>query len=243
MKQVRLGVALSLLAAALLVLPARAATATADVYGLWVNQADTASDYALRPTPDLQKLHVFWSGTLTHSGLRGSFDGTINAAGDAYKGTFHVTEGSVVVDGTGTFLLSKIKQGGLPLIRVHLVSSTGTVTDFTLEIWMQQPHAGPGGKVTFEEYCPGGCNGQTAADYGGTAGSPDIAGAAKVTVVGSTKFKIKAGHATKIAIHLNKAGNKLLKKLGSFKVTIVVTLRKSGGLPKVTKLGTVTLHK
>jgi hypothetical protein len=243
MKRVRLGVAASLLAVALLALPARAVTAAADVYGLWVNQADTASDYALRPTPDLQKLHVFWSGTLTHSGLRGSFDGTINATGDAYNGTFHITEAGNVVDGTGTFLLSKIRQGGLPLIRVHLVSSTGTITNFTIEIWMQQPHPGPGGQVTLEEYCPGGCTGQSAADYGGSAANPDIAGAAKVTVVGSTKFAIKPHHRQKITIHLNTAGKTLLRKLGSFKVTIVVKLKKSGGLPKTTELGTVKLHK
>ena len=234
----------ALFAATLLVSAARAVT-TPDLYGLWVVTTDTASDYALRPSPDLRSLHVFWNGTQTHSALRGTFDGTLNATGDAYNGTFHVTEGSVVVDGTGVFALSKIKEFGLPLVHVHLVpNSGGGVSNFTLEVWFRQPHAVPGGSVTIEESCPGPspCNGAAAGESTGSAISPDIASVAKATILGSVKFKIRAGHGKKLTIHLNKAGRGLLAKRGALKLQIVVTLKTASG-PRVTKVGTVTVHR
>jgi hypothetical protein len=234
----------ALFAATVLVSPARAVTAP-DLYGLWVVTTDTASDYALRPSPDLRSLHVFWNGTQTHSALRGTFDGTVNATGNAYNGTFHVTEGSVAVDGTGVFALSKIKEFGLPLVHVHLVpNSGGGVSNFTLEVLFRQPHAVPGGSVTIDESCPGPspCNGAAAAEGSGSAISPDVARVAKATILGSVKFKIKPGHSKKLTIHLNKAGRKLLSKRGALKLRIVITLTRGSGR-RVTNVGTVTVHR
>lgn len=237
--------------------PSASAAAPPDLGGVWVNSADTASDYTIVVSSDHRSMKVSWRGIRTHSGLVGEFKGTLASTGDRYTGTFTVTEAGTTVIGTGTFAISSQRKGGYPLLNVKLTSSSGAVTLFRLEIWLALPHAvnsaTPGVAVPVDCAGSSACTGEATADaFGGTlqtvrlvAGEPGMpeAYAARTARVGVTKFTIKAGHAATIVVKLNRAGRTLLKKLGSLRVKVTVTLTKSGGLPHKANAGTVTLHK
>jgi FecR-like protein len=60
--------------------------------------------------PGLDQLHADWQGTGAHSQLHGSFDGTLNTAGDAYSGSLFITEGSTSTGGSMTFHIDSLTQ-------------------------------------------------------------------------------------------------------------------------------------
>jgi hypothetical protein len=244
-----------LLALTLLTAPARAATPP-DLSGIWLNSGDTASDYKLIASTDRQSLEVRWVGTGTHSDLRGVFNGTLNSAGTEYSGTFKVVEGSVTVNGTGTFAISSSQHDGFPFLDVTLQPDNGSAaTDLVLEIWLPQPRVDPSPKpaVDVQLNCtsPGSCVGTA---FLGPLGSNlrigTLAGASgartakgRGPIFGSAPFKIPAGKSKKLRVKLNKRGRALLAKRGSLKVQIAVTFTKAKGLAHNVTLGTVTLHK
>jgi hypothetical protein len=231
-----------LLALTLLVTPARAATAP-DLSGIWLNSGDTASDYKLVASPDRQTLEARWSGTGAHSELRGVFDGALNSAGTEYSGPFKVVEGSVTVNGTGTFAISSFKHDGYPFLDVKLQGDNGTVTDIVLEIWMPQPRVVPGplpaAAVQVNCDSPGSCFGTGFISPLGSQLRP----AARSPILGSAPFKIAAGKSKTLKIKLNKRGRAVLAKHGTLKVRIVVKFTKAKGLAHNVTLGTVTFHK
>lgn len=59
--------------------PAAAPTAPFLV-GTWVNQADTGSSYFVSQNYHRNDLYMSWAGAQTHSGLRGTFNGTLDSA-------------------------------------------------------------------------------------------------------------------------------------------------------------------
>jgi len=246
MRLSRFGVAItSGLLAASLIGPAAPAAAPPDLGGVWVNAADTASDYNIVVSPDRMSMRVSWRGVRTHSGLVGNFTGTLASAGDKYVGTFSVKEAGVTVNGTGTFGVSAIHKGGYPLLNVILTSSTGVKTLFKLEIWLALPHAAPGPTpgVAVPVSCDSSSDCTGYATGGLAAQNPFTVRLASTTTLGRVSFKVKAGHAATVVMRLNKTGRHLLNKHGSLRVTIVVTLTTAGGLPHKTNAGTVTLRK
>jgi hypothetical protein len=233
--------------------PATAVTAPF-LGGTWVNQADTASSYRVSQNYFRDKLYIDWFGTQTHSGLRGSFTGTLDGFGKAYNGTFHVEEGSTVVDGTGRVVISAVDFHGVPLLRFKLEPNGGSPTSLTLEILypdLKPPPVGPKAPVKVDVNCDGSssCSGDVAGDAGGNPDASD-SGSAGASVTASHKvrvayaaFKLGSGGSKVINLRLNKTGRNLLAKRGSLKVRIVITMNKSTGLPPRTVLGTVTFRK
>jgi hypothetical protein len=217
--------------------------------GTWVNSADPASSYQLVPSSDLKTMNMSWHGIGAHSSLVGTFTGALHGL-YRYQGTFQVTEGSVVVNGTGTVTVDSIgkKTAGYPPLSVRLLPDSGGETDITLEIWIANPEVIPNApKVEFDFNCPGTepCGGVDQGVYTGGAMSPDLGGAAagKQMIVAESHFMIQAGHTRKLVLSLNKLGRKLLAKHGSLRIRIRVTVNKSFGLPHATTVGTVTFHK
>jgi hypothetical protein len=234
-----------------LAVPSIVAATPPDLSGVWVNTADMQSDYNVVVSPDRTSMGVTWRGVRTHSGLAGSFKGTLASTGDRYNGAWTVTEAGTTVNGTGTFAISSQTTGKYPLLNVKLTSSSGGVTLFRLQIWLALPHAlpGPTPGVDVPVNCSGSsdCRGQATGDvYGSNPLAVRLgasAHAARATRVGSVAFRVKAGHSATIVLKLNKTGRAALSKHGTLQVRITVTLTASGGLPHKTNAGTVTLHK
>jgi hypothetical protein len=111
-------------------LAAGAGASPPSLTGSWQDKSAPAprSTWHLDASNGLQTLTGSWQGTLTHSGLHGAFQATLNGSGTAYSGTFHVTEASVVVDGTITITI--VSPGKISL-RLH--SNNGTTSSFSLE--------------------------------------------------------------------------------------------------------------
>ena len=208
--------------------------------GTWFNAANPASTYQLVPSSDLKTLNMTWHGIATHSGLFGSFTGTLQGQ-TVYKGTFQVTEGSVVVNGTGTVavdLLAKETVPGYRPLSVSLVSDTGSVTDITLQLYISNPEVIPNTpKVEFNFDCPGlqPCDGVFQGEYTG--------GAASLLIIGKSHFKIQGGHSRKLVLSLNKRGRSLLANHASIRVRIRVILSGSSKLQRATTIGTVTFRR
>ena len=111
-------------------LSAGAGASPPNLTGAWQDMSAPAprSTWHLHAGNGVQTLNGNWQGTLTHSGLHGTFQATLDASGTSYSGSFHVTEGSVVVDGTITItILSSDK------ISLTLHPSNGTSSSFNLE--------------------------------------------------------------------------------------------------------------
>jgi hypothetical protein len=248
---------LVLLVAAVDVSPVHATTP--NLSGFWVNSANTQSGYTLRESTDSSVLNAAWAGLPPHQTLQGHFKGTLDLAGDAYSGTFNVTEqgspGSppVSVSGSGTFALRSSFFASFPLIDVTLNPANGQPSTFRLEIFSALPLLRPDG-VTEEVTCPSQqpCTG--AVDFGELTGGamspfrPDAGSiarqaAAKNVNLGKTRFKLKPGKARQISVSLNKKGRKLLKKSGSLQVQVVIHMNKASGLPSLTSAGVVTFSK
>jgi hypothetical protein len=89
-------------AATCALLSAGAGASPPNLTGSWQDMSARAprSTWHLHATNDSQTLTGTWQGTLTHSGLHGSFHAVLDGSGSSYSGSFHVTEASVVVDGT-----------------------------------------------------------------------------------------------------------------------------------------------
>ena len=246
---------LVLLVAAVAVPPVRATTP--NLSGFWVNSANTASGYTLRESTDGSVLNASWAGLPPHQTLQGHFKGTLDIAGDAYDGTFGVTEqgsaGSppVSVSGSGTFALRSSFFASFPTIAVTLNADNGTTSTFTLELFSALPLVVPNG-VTEQVTCPSQqpCEGAVNMGvYTGGAqtvriGSGARPAAAKTFVIfGQTHFSLARGQHRKISVTLNKKGRKLLKKLGSLKVHVLIHVNASSGLPTTTQSGVVTIKK
>jgi hypothetical protein len=108
---------------------AGAQSSVPNISGAWVNQAapNSGPAWQLTVSNGLQTLNAVWSGAATHSGLRGTFTGTLMQRGGlpAYQGSFHVTEGSVVVDGAGSFTIDTPNQ-----ITIDLQPSSGNPSHY-----------------------------------------------------------------------------------------------------------------
>jgi hypothetical protein len=237
----QLGLTIAVTAAvALLTLAPAQASRPYFLAGTWFNAANPASTYQLVPSSDLKTLNMTWHGIATHSGLFGVFTGALHGL-TSYQGTFRVTEGTTVVNGTGTVtadLLGTPKVPGYPPLSVRLIPDSGAETDLTLEIYIANPEVIPNTpKVEFNFDCPGTqpCSGVTQGDYTGGAASP--------LIVARAHFKVKAGHSRKLVLSLNKTGRNLLAKRGSIRVRVRVILKGSSVLPHATTVGTVTFHK
>ena len=241
--------AIAALAAAVAVPPAGASTP--NLTGQWVNSANTASSYLLRESTDESVINANWAGLPPHQTLQGSFKGTLDTSGDAYEGTFNVTEGSVSVSGSGTFALRSSFFASYPTIEVTLHPDNGGQTsDFTLELFSALPLVRPDG-VTDVITNPSSEPASGAVDVGeslASNGSVRTGSAArrarrKAVILGVTRFTIAPRQSSKVSVTLNRKGRSLLKKRGSLTVQVVVHMNSGSGLPAVTKAGTVTIRK
>ena len=70
-----------------------------------------------------------------------------------------------------------------------------------------------------------------------------LAAAKTFVIFGQTHFSLARGQHRKISVTLNKKGRKLLKKLGSLKVHVLIHVNASSGLPTTTQSGVVTIKK
>jgi hypothetical protein len=106
------------------------ATAPPDVTGAWVNKATPTAGppWQLTTSNHGQTLDATWTGGAGHTGLHGSFHGSLTKhnGADAYTGTFHITEASTNVDGTATFTIDNPKQ-----IQIDIQPNGGTPTHYT----------------------------------------------------------------------------------------------------------------
>ena len=247
-RQVGLIAGLVLLVLAVAAPPVHAAPQ--NLSGFWVNSANTASGYTLRMSTDGSVLNASWAGLPPHQTLRGHFQGTLDAAGDAYNGRFNVTEQTVSVSGNGTFALRSSFFASFPKIDVTLNPDNGQQSDFTLEIFSALPLLVPHG-VTEEVTDPGTKPANGFVDFGDPigsqmrvdAGSIVRPAATKKTNFGRTFFKLKPGTSRRISVSLNAKGRRLLKKRGSLRLPVLVHMNKSSGLPTRTKAGVVTFRK
>jgi hypothetical protein len=103
---------------------AGAQSSVPNIGGAWVNQAapNSGPAWQLTVANGLQTLNAMWTGAATHSGLHGAFTGTLvqRSGASAYEGTFKVTEGEVIVEGTGTFTITTPNQ-----IKIDLIPTNG----------------------------------------------------------------------------------------------------------------------
>ena len=77
------------------------------------NQAPTAGPpWQLTASNGGQTLDAAWTGGAGHTGLHGTFHGSLAQASgaSAYTGTFTVTEAGTTVTGTGTFTIDNTNQ-------------------------------------------------------------------------------------------------------------------------------------
>jgi hypothetical protein len=215
--------------------------------GKWLNSNDPASSYQLVPSSDRKTLNMSWRGIGAHSGLVGTFTGTLQGQ-CGYRGTFHVTEGSTVVNGTGSIFPALGKTtAGYPPLEVRLSPDSGGESDITLEIFISNPEVIPNTpKAEFDLNCPGStpCRGEDFGDNNLSNASPDVAtsASAKQVIYAEARFSIKGGHSRKLVLSLNKTGRKALAKRGSLRMWIHVILTTGSG-PHKTTIGVVTFHK
>ena len=250
---------LALLAAALLVSPARGRTVP-DLSGVWINTRDNTSRFALFASADRTKLTASWHGGAgPHAGLVGSFTGTLNANGNKYTGPMQVSEaGNPPVSGTMTWTLNQLQVDfhfGYPQLDVTYQQANGVGGSFSLELWLLPARVAPSAKpaVEFEYNCPtmgSYCEGVAYGGSTGSAMSPDLPGtgaaaarAPRSTIVGSARFRVRGGRSARLGFALNKTGRRLLATRGSLGVRVQIRMNKSSGLPRVTDLGTVTFHR
>lgn len=85
-----------------------------DITGSWVNKQtpNVGPPWQLTTTNGGQTLDATWTGGTGHTGLHGSFHGTLTQANgsSAYTGTFHITEAGNTVNGTATFTIDNANQ-------------------------------------------------------------------------------------------------------------------------------------
>ena len=97
--------------------------------GSWVNQADTSSPpWQLTTSNQLQTLDATWTGGAGHSGLRGTFHGSLSQPNGeyAYTGNFTITEGSSTVTGTMYVVIDDVGK-----VEIYLQPSGGQVQHYT----------------------------------------------------------------------------------------------------------------
>ena len=90
-----------------------AATPPPDLTGLWQPRADKISPpWQLTTSNGGQTLSASWSGGDGHTGLRGTFTGTLDQSGttNVYRGTLHIIEGSLDVTGTMSFDITSANE-------------------------------------------------------------------------------------------------------------------------------------
>lgn len=230
---------LALLALAVLVSPARAATGE-DLSGQWLNAGYTLSSYQLHMSADRRTLSATWGADVGNiqEGLVGRFTGALNSSGTAFTGPMHVTVGSIRVSGSMTVTMSSQQKFGYPLLDVSYLQDNGVGANFVLEIWLMPPKLSPGShpSASFEFACPGprACRDTAEAQASGVGGSP---------TVGFVGFTIEPGRTRTIRVSLTRTGRALLAKRHALSVRLVVTaLEKSSPLPATAKLGPVTFH-
>jgi hypothetical protein len=247
-RALQLGLATALLAGVVLV-PTAPARTVPDLSGVWLVSGSEGS-YALVASADRRTLTANWRGVGPHSGLVGSFQGTLNADGTTYTGTLHVTEGGTIVTGTMTWYMDLVyARFGYPRLDVSYQSDNGTSGSFELDIFLLPARVSPSAKPAVEDEfdCPSMnyCTGRDYGTPGGSAMAPfrPAARAAAATIVGSSKFSVAPGKSKRIGFALNKTGLKLLAKNGTLRVRVRISLNKSSGLPATTNLGVVTFHK
>ena len=240
------------------VVPASQVRATTpNLSGFWV-VAGSPGGYTLRESKDSSVLDAGWAGVPPHQALQGHFQGTLDTAGDAYVGTFNVTEGAVAVSGNATFALESHFFANFPSIDVTLTPTSvspggfGGTSTFTLDIFAATPQILVPDGVTDEVTCPSTkpCDGvvNMGVSSGGALSvrrpaTARASAAAKNAILGKTSFKIAPDHSRRITVSLNKQGRALLHKRGSLKVQLVIHMNASSGLPTVTKAGVVTIQK
>jgi hypothetical protein len=93
--------------------PGGSSSGPPNLTGLWVNKAATTSPpWQLTTSHGRQALDAAWTGGPGHTGLRGSFHGSLRHVNRAYvyEGSFHVTEAGVGVHGTMSFTIDNANQ-------------------------------------------------------------------------------------------------------------------------------------
>ena len=111
-------------------LSASAGASPINLTGSWQDLSARAprSTWHLHATNGPGTLTGSWQGTLTHSGLHGTFHAVLDASGRSYSGSFHVTEASLVVDGTITITIVSPDK-----ISLALHPNSGSNSSFSLE--------------------------------------------------------------------------------------------------------------
>lgn len=260
----RRGQALRLALAAGLVLvvaatgASRAQATTSNLSGFWVVKTDTRGGYTLRESKDGSVLNADWGGLPPHQALQGHFKGALDVEGDAYLGTFTVTEGAVSTSGNGSFALNSSFFASFPTIDVTLTPTSvsgggyGGTSTFTLELFAATPqYLAPDG-VTEEITNPSQEPVSGVVTMGipqGSAMSLGVGGVVrsatpkKKPTLGQTRFALPPGQSRKVSVSLNKRGRKLLKQRRSLSVQVVVRLKAASGTSTVIKAGVVTFKK
>ena len=105
-----------------------AAAAPRKLTGAWINPASPSSPaWHLNASSDRRTLKATWRGGAGHSALRGHATCTVDSTGKVYSGPMHITEQSVVVDGTITFTVKTSNK-----LSVSYQGNNGTGGTFTL---------------------------------------------------------------------------------------------------------------
>ena len=100
-----------------------------DLTGYWRNKPDRVSPpWHLVTSNGLQTLDATWTGGGGHSGLHGSFQGSLFLTGGVfdYDGRFTVTEAGTIVNGKGDFTIVDANQ-----ITIDLTPDGGTLQHYT----------------------------------------------------------------------------------------------------------------
>jgi hypothetical protein len=103
-----------------------APTAGPNLTGTWQPSGPSSPAWKLTTGSNGASLTASWRGGGTHSGLVGSFSGTLSADKRHYVGTMHVTEGSTDVTGTMTFTV--VSTNSLTVTYKQSNGVTGSVT-------------------------------------------------------------------------------------------------------------------
>jgi hypothetical protein len=100
------------------------------VAGSWVNQADPngGPPWQLTTSNSPQTLDASWTGGAGHSGLRGTFHGSLSQSNGlyTYTGSFTISEGSSTVTGTMSVAIDNANQ-----IEIYLQPNGGQQQHYT----------------------------------------------------------------------------------------------------------------
>jgi hypothetical protein len=238
--------------------------------GYWVNSQSLSSPaWSFNESPDGATLTADWRGGAFHETLVGHFDGMAKGVAHGYSGAYKIFEAGKEFPGTMlvipespghiTITLKGVNGSESKYVFVRLVgpiesnapiervAAPGSAVDAYQVRFVSNLNLGD----SFVNVTNKGVEGEAAIEPEAAAHAQGVRALGpsatsdrhKQVILGSARFKAPAHHTVKLSLKLNTQARKLVLTKGSLRTRLQIRLNASSGLPRVTKVATLTFLK